>query len=137
MNDHPNSAAEFAVFSAKCPHCSEVAEFRMVRKAYQRFGMEFGVEHVLTCSQCQFKKYVDNGKSEIWKGLAKAYQILLAGEASREQFDELMKNLDIPELNELLADSLMWACQCGEESPSNFSECWSCGKLSSKTIPLA
>ena len=127
MDPRQQSTFLFPLLRIRCPHCSNETVFGLASKHYQRFGFALGKTFFLQCSGCGFERDVANGKADAWQRLGKAYRGLEAGELTKEQFETILEAIDEPDLNEFLEEVGIWKCRCGEENPSNFDVCWSCG----------
>ena len=127
MDPRRQSTFLFPLLKIRCPHCSSESVFGLASKHYRRFGLALGKTYFLQCTGCGFERNVRSGKAEAWQKLRRAYQGLDTGELSDGQFETILEAIDEPDLTEFLEEAGIWKCNCGEENPSNFAVCWSCG----------
>ena len=85
------------------------------------------VEYVLRCASCEFEVFISKGALPLYQQIGKKYAELNQGNLPREEFDDFVSELELPELEDLFAQAETWRCSCSEENPTNFSNCWSCG----------
>ena len=124
-------AFKFSLLTTKCPHCNEVTKFGIVEQMtylFTVFGKGIGGQptYSILCSGCGYKEFVQEGDYTKWRELGRKYDDFSAGELSKEEFVEYVRELELPELRELLASSATWKCECGESNPPTFAHCWKC-----------
>lgn len=127
MPPKPKFPFLFPVLKNRCPHCSEDAVIGLFSRTADEPGIFPRAAYFLRCGDCGHEIHVEDGKADVWQRMRKAYEGLDTGKLTQDQFDTILEAADEPSINELLEDARIWTCQCGEENPMNFAECWSCG----------
>lgn len=123
---HPSKSLDFPFYKARCPHCLAASVFELWKHEYRNLIFQ-DVEYCIRCTKCAFELNVPKKHYSMYQELGTKYAELVANSISQDDFAGVLRNMDLPELDELRLESETWPCQCGEENPTNFASCWKCG----------